>query len=186
MASLWRVIRKIETTFLCFESSVILCTNHSRTKNKDNSNSDLQCTTSLHLSSIALSGMNGFSERHVKYFPSSSTTGMNVRTLNDWLPVSENCGNGWKMVRKLARDIRIFSRHQIVSSLCTVKLSCYQWKFMKHSNQGRERRILQLRFQMNRRKLNSYHASLSAWKYENLLAAETIIVCWLINSGIIK
>ena len=137
------------------------------TKTKVNSN--LQCTTSLHLSSIALSGMNGFSERHVKYFPSSSTTGMNVRTLNDWLPVSENCGNGWKMIWKLASDNRIFSRHQIVSSHCTEKLSCYRWKFMKHSNQGRWRKVLHLRFQMNRRKLNSSHASLSAWKYENCL-----------------
>lgn len=82
---------------------------------------NLQWTTSLHLSSIALSGMNGFSARHVKYFPSSSTTGINVRTLNDWLPVSENCGKEWKMIWKLEKKLIAFFL------LSLLKLSCYQW-----------------------------------------------------------
>lgn len=114
---------------------------------------NLQWTTSLHLSSIALSGMNGFSERHVKYFPSSSTTGMNVRTLNDWLPVSENCGNEWKMIWKLGKEKKSFCTAHFM--LFKLKLSCYQWKFMKHFNH-------RLRFHVNRQENYSAHASF-AW-----------------------
>lgn len=89
MASLWKSSPELKRLFYVSE---ILCTKRKKREKTMQSIADLQWTTSLHLSSIALSGMNGFSERHVKYFPSSSTTGMNVRTLNDWLPVSENCG----------------------------------------------------------------------------------------------
>lgn len=52
----------------------------------------LQWTTSLHLSSIALSDIKGFSDRQVKYFPSSSIVGINVNILKETFPVSEN----WK------------------------------------------------------------------------------------------
>lgn len=45
----------------------------------------LQCTTKRHLSSIALLGMYWFSALHVKYLPSSSTDGVYVSTLKDWL-----------------------------------------------------------------------------------------------------
>ncbi|KYN36890.1 hypothetical protein ALC56_08681 [Trachymyrmex septentrionalis] len=39
------------------------------------------CTSSRHLSSNALSGIAGFSARHVKYLPSSSIVGMKLRML---------------------------------------------------------------------------------------------------------
>ncbi|EZA59925.1 hypothetical protein X777_16128, partial [Ooceraea biroi] len=39
------------------------------------------CTSSRHLSSSALSGMSGFSARHVKYLPSSSMVGTKLRML---------------------------------------------------------------------------------------------------------
>ena len=51
----------------------------------------LQWTTNRHLSSRLLSAIKGFSARHVRNFPSSSLDGVNVSTLSDWLPVSENC-----------------------------------------------------------------------------------------------
>lgn len=44
MASLYRVIRKIETTFLCFKFSVILCTKHSRTRSRDKRNTKQRLT----------------------------------------------------------------------------------------------------------------------------------------------
>jgi len=47
-----------------------------------------QWTSSLHLSSRADSGMEGFSARHVRYLPSSSIPGTNVRMLMVWLPSS--------------------------------------------------------------------------------------------------
>lgn len=136
-------------------------------KSSSNGKANLQWTTSLHLSSIALSGMKGFSERHVKYFPSSSTTGMNVRTLNDWLPVSENCGNEWKMIRKLEGKNAELSAHQKVffsAERAEIKLLSME---IYEALQSTE--IFQLRFSVE-----LFYAH--AWKYEKIyaFAIETI------------
>lgn len=64
-------------------------------------------TFSLHLSSSAESGIEGFSALHVKYLPSSSIDGVKDNRLNVWLLASEN----WKATKTKIDQCRKHNHH---------------------------------------------------------------------------
>lgn len=125
--------------------------------------------------------MNGFSARHVKYFPSSSTTGMNVRTLNDWLPVSENCGNEWKMIRKLEGKRNFFTLQ--IFFLAAQSLSWNEAVIRKafEGSTSINREIFRCGLGWIDRKCYSLTQNLHGNEF-----SVAIIVCWFTNSSIIK
>jgi hypothetical protein len=171
MASLYEVIRKIETAFLCFKFSVISCTKQSAEREGERDTKQNTARLTMYNESPFIFYCTIWYEwilRATRQVFSVVIHHGNERQNAQWLIAC--LGKLWKWMKNYLkiRDVESFFQHR-QNCFCTLRWNeaVVDGNLWSVSIIDDDKDGLQLRFQMNRRKFDSSHASLSSWKHEN-------------------